>query len=66
MDREDENDITRFIDTVESFKFMGANFLWIVGLLLNRGDVSWWMCRFSVSLRKLTLSKYVFLEDVNS
>lgn len=33
--------------------------------LLNSGDVISWKRRFSVSVRKLTLLKYVFVEDVN-
>lgn len=44
----------------------GGTFLWNVGLLHILGDVIWMRRRFSVSVRKLNLSKFVFAEDVNS
>lgn len=48
-----------------SCKFVGTNFSWIVGFLLKRGDVISWMHQISVSVIKLTLSKFVFIKDVN-
>lgn len=44
----------------------GGTFLWNVGLLHIFGDVIWMRRRFSVSVRKLNLSRFVFAEDVNS
>lgn len=37
----------------------------ILGFRLIRGDVITWMRWFSVSVRKITLSKFVFVENVN-
>lgn len=51
---------------MESFKFKGGQFSWIVGVLLIRGNVISWLRWFSDSVRKLTLSKFVFIKDVNS
>lgn len=36
------------------------------GVLLIRGDVISWMHRVSVLVRKLTLLKFVLVDDVNS
>lgn len=41
--------------------FVNCSFFWVIGR-----DVNSWMCRFSVSALKLTLSKFVFVKDVNS
>lgn len=38
----------------------------VCGFLLIHGDVISRMRRLSVSVRKITLSKFVFVEDVNS
>lgn len=43
-----------------------GQFSWIVGFLIIRGDVVSWMGRFSVSVTKISLSKFPFVEDENS
>lgn len=52
--------------TVESFKFVGANFPGMRVFMLVRGDVIFLMGRISVSVRIKTLKKFVFVVDVNS
>lgn len=46
-------------------KFVGGQFSWIVGYLLICCFVISWVCWFSVSERKKTHFKFVFIEDVN-
>lgn len=58
----------RFI-TVESFEFLkegGGQFSWIVGCFFICGDVISWIRRFAVSVRQISHSKFVFVEDSNS
>lgn len=52
--------------TVDSFKFLGAKFSRIMCFLLICRDVILWMRLFSILVRKLTFSNFVFTEDVNS
>lgn len=49
-----------FLSTVESFKFVDY------GIFAYLRDVISRLCWFSVLVRKLTLSKFVLVEDVNS
>lgn len=41
-------------------------FVLIVGILCIRGDIISWMRRLSVSVRKISVSKFVFVKDVNA
>lgn len=47
---------------MESFEFVGP----IGSVWLIREDVMLWICHCSVSVRKFTLSKFVFVENVKS
>lgn len=38
----------------------------IMGILRIRGDIISWMRRLSVLVRKLSISKFVFVKDVNA
>lgn len=50
---------------MESFKVLG-HFSWIVHVLLICGDVVSWMPQYIVSVKKMTLNKFVFVDNVNS
>lgn len=40
--------------------------MFIMGILRIRGDMISWMRRLSFSVRKISVSKFAFVEDVNS
>lgn len=62
----DKNTICIPLHIVESFKFVERNFLWITGFCLFVGIVFCSSYLISISVKKQTLSKFVFVEDVNT